>query len=149
MVSPAAFLDKICWIIVGDRYHLWCTYTYCSKLSYPPRISLLFFISLVFPSISSFIKMCIFRNDPLFSGAPMYQLLRGLSLLISFYILIIKFQREDTGNGKLSLRYYFQKCIDKISYLATERQVLTKKSLPWPKWMSNIFVRPYGGILYF
>lgn len=64
VVSPAAFWDKSCWILVGDRYHLWCVYTYCSKLFYPPRISLPFFICLVFPSISSLIKMCVFGRGP-------------------------------------------------------------------------------------
>lgn len=46
MVSPAAFWDKICWILLGDRYHLWCVYTYCSKLFYPPRMSLPFLFAL-------------------------------------------------------------------------------------------------------
>lgn len=40
-------------------------FMYCSKLFYPPRISLPYFICLVFPSISSFIKMSVFGK-----GAP-------------------------------------------------------------------------------
>lgn len=161
VVSPAAFLDKICWILVGDRYHLWCIYTYCSKLFCPPRISLPFFICLVFPSISSFIKMCIFRKGaPVFlspyvsviqkvksaeTGAPVFLspyiwVIQRVKSAEIFLYFDIKFQLEDTGNGKISLRYYFQKCID-ISYLSPPRGDLTKKSLSWSK-RSYVLYRP-------
>lgn len=119
VVPPAAFLDEICWILVGDRYHLWCIYTYCSNLFYPPRISLPFFICSVFPSISSFIKMCIFRKGvPVFLSPYISVIQKVKSAEIFLYF---DFKVPAWRNRKLSLRYYFPKHIGKISYLSPIR----------------------------
>lgn len=127
VVPPAAFLDEICWILVGDRYHLWCIYTYCSNLFYPPRISLPFFICSVFPSISSFIKMCIFRKGAPVFFSPYISVIQKVKSAEIF--LYFDYRVPAWRNRKLSLRYYFQEHIGRISYLSPIRGDLTKKSV--------------------
>lgn len=58
--------------------------------------------------------MCIFRKGVPVFLSPYISVIQKVKSAEIFDILIIKFQLEHSGNGKLSLRYYFQKWIDKI-----------------------------------